>query len=201
MQRIEKYGVIALVFLLVTILAGVAVEPEEGKSPFGNWFGKKDAPAEVAKLPEAPLNNPRPQGQPPLNNNPMPDGGYRPLPVNEQPFAPGSADLQFGADRNAAAPGAGGNAVLPNNYNDVQPPIDPSTKTGSGQAYVPRRPRRRSSTRPSRRRRPPQERVRTSSSPARRWARSLRASWAASAAGPRSRASTTASIPRRCAPG
>lgn len=53
MQRIEKYGVIALVFLLVTILAVSLWSQKKGKNPF-KFFEKKSETEEIAKREPAP---------------------------------------------------------------------------------------------------------------------------------------------------
>ncbi len=91
MQRIEKYGVIALVFLLVTILAVSLWSQKKGKSPFA-WF-KHDATADT-NLAQNPNEVPQvPPGQSTssnLDSHPIaplnPDG--TPQPTNPQPTDP-----------------------------------------------------------------------------------------------------------------
>lgn len=138
MQRIEKYGVIALVFLLVTILAVSLWSQKKGKSPFG-WFNKKDAPAEIAKLPEGPANPVGAQGQPPLNPNPTPPGGYRPLPPSEQPFVPLANDNQTQGGGQTVPGTVAGNGIAgaSTGYSSEGQVIDPPTGFGRRETYAP----------------------------------------------------------------
>ena len=132
MQRIERYGVIALVFLLVTILAVAVWGQRKNQSLLS--FLKRDKPAPLAQLdPQAPAGQP---GELPLadpQHVPAPAGAQAPAPgaptdpnlVIQAPAGPGSSAVNFGAPVfGAGAPGTNGVATL-----NPQAPIAPG---GSG---------------------------------------------------------------------
>jgi LysM repeat protein len=99
MQRIEKYGVIALVFLLVTILAVSLWSQKKGKSPFS--FFKRNQDAQTAQA------DPTPPAAPPMPNEPLPGAPLNPNGTAQPNYVaqnPASAQPSLGAQNPAAHP-------------------------------------------------------------------------------------------------
>lgn len=88
MQRIEKYGVIALVFLLVTILAVSLWSQKKGKNPF-NFFKSKTDAEKIATRDESPSPVFQADPGPVLNPDPPAESfGARPIDAGTSPFDP-----------------------------------------------------------------------------------------------------------------
>jgi len=104
MQRIERYGVIALVFLLVTILAVSLWGEHQGRSVF-SFLRRKDA-AE----PQAPA---RPGAVDPASVAAERDIASRLLPLSQSPPQPAMASAPAGPPSSAGAPPAGAHLAAP----------------------------------------------------------------------------------------
>jgi nucleoid-associated protein YgaU len=117
MQKIERYGVIALVLLLVTILA-VSLWGESKDGGLFSW--KKDAPKEQADAP-------RPRPLPNAANNAAQPGAAQPGAV--QPGAAGQQDPAAGA----AVAGAGAQPAVAGGVSVAAPNADPAARTAAEQ--------------------------------------------------------------------
>jgi LysM repeat protein len=133
MQRIEKYAVIALVLLLVTILAVSLWSQKKGKSPF-SFFKKGTDSAEVAQAPTADPNAPTTNALETTATGTEPGPGLAPLGSQGQtPVDPTAAPADWkpgepwkNRGRVAGAQQPGGGAIG-GTANDVIVPQSPAS--------------------------------------------------------------------------
>lgn len=119
MQRIEKYGVIALVFLLVTILAVSLWSQKNGKSPFS--FLKRSNADQVASNPPASSSaqNPIGSGQGPMGQNVWSDPANPNVPLNPQASV-GGPQAQFGSQQPMQSPANANVHAQPNGLGNAR---------------------------------------------------------------------------------